>query len=200
MTTSGTAAVILAAGASRRFGAPKQLAEFAGQSLIQRVCETALAADLQPLVVVLGAHATSVAAQIRHLPVDCTHNEEWASGMASSLRCGIQHLSRIARSQAAAVSLVDQPLIHAAHLQALCALRVSAQVQIAATRYGDTLGAPAVFDRALFDQLCALRGDRGAGKLIRASTSRVALTFDDAAIDIDHPDDLASAYRRRDRS
>lgn len=198
MTASATAGVILAAGASRRFGAPKQLARFAGQPLILRVCEIALAAELQPLVVVLGACAEDVAARIQHLPVECAYNDQWASGMASSLRCGIQHLERITHSQAAAISLVDQPLIDAAHLKALCALRARAQVHIAATRYGDTLGAPAVFARALFDQLCALRGDRGAGALIRASASRVALAFEDAAIDIDRPEDLETAHRRRD--
>ena len=197
MSESTTAGVILAAGASRRFGRPKQLAEYAGQPLLTRACETALAADLTPLVVVLGANAARVQSAVDGLPVHCVRNPEWASGMASSLRCGILRVQQLAECRAVAVLLADQPFIDAAHLRQLCAARVRDQVDIAATRHGDTLGAPAVFHQSLFDQLCALHGDRGAGALIRASTSRIALTCEDAALDVDRPEDLVAAHRRR---
>lgn len=192
MTVAG---VILAAGASRRFGAPKQLAEFAGQPLVQRACDTALAADLQPVVAVLGAHAPAVASALDDSPVHCLVNEQWATGMASSVRVGVDYIARLHRVQvdAVAILLADQPLVDAAHVRALCTQRVRARVDIAATRYGQALGAPAVFARALFDRLCALSGDRGAGAIIRAHKSLIALTCEMGALDIDRPEDLERA-------
>ena len=193
--TATVAGVILAAGASRRFGAPKQLAEWAGRPLVQRACDTALAADLQPVVAVLGAHAQAVAHALGDAPVHCLINERWDTGMASSLRVGVDHIARLEHVNAVAVLLADQPLIDAAHVRALCVARAIGRVDIAATRYGQVLGAPAVFARALFDQLCALSGDRGAGAIIRAHASRVTLTCERGALDIDRPEDLTRARR-----
>src|SRR3954467_3092348 len=79
---------ILAAGASTRMGAPKQLLELDGQPLLLRTVEAALASSAWPVVVVLGANAEKIRPTLARLPVLLTENPAWAEGMAASIRAG----------------------------------------------------------------------------------------------------------------
>ena len=118
-----TAAVVLAAGAARRFGSPKQLAVLHGEPLVARACGVALAAELHPVAVVLGAHAEQVAAALPRDQVVPLFNPRWNQGLATSLRRGLDYLARHAGDDDFAVLLADQPLIEAEHVRALVALR-----------------------------------------------------------------------------
>lgn len=89
---SQIAAVILAAGASTRMGTPKQLLQWQGRSLLRSIVETAIAADCDPIIIVLGASSDLVQAEISDLPVQVVNNPEWRTGMGSSIRTGIQAL------------------------------------------------------------------------------------------------------------
>ena len=84
-----TAGIILAAGGSARFGSPKQLLDFHGKPFVRVIAETALAAGLDPVEVVTGAHADEVEAAVRDLPVKIIRNPEWEGGQSSSIRVGI---------------------------------------------------------------------------------------------------------------
>jgi nicotine blue oxidoreductase len=194
---------VLAAGASRRFGSPKQLAPIDGVPMLQRVLETAQAA-LPPipsdttdapasrLSVVLGAHAEAVRAGVierlaapRPAVVLCP---DWELGMAYSLRCGLATLAA-SDAEAALLLLGDTPYITADDLRRLVeAWRASPEVPAAAA-YNGTIGAPCILPRAAWPELAALEGDRGAGAWLRAqhakgsAISRVPII--DAARDID---------------
>lgn len=180
-----TAGVVLAAGAGRRFGGVKQLASLGGEPLVRRACRTALDAALDPVLVVLGAHADAVAAAIRDLPVRALYHAAWRRGMGGSLAAAIAALAPDPAIAAAAVLLADQPWIPAGHVRALCARRAAADAPVAATRAGDVVGAPAVFARALFPALAALTGDRGARALIAAHADAIAIRLEAAASDVD---------------
>jgi molybdenum cofactor cytidylyltransferase len=88
-----TAGIILAAGESTRFGAPKQLLEWKGKPFVRHVAETALQAGLWPVVVVTGFHAADVDSSLNGLPVNIIHNPEYQQGQSTSIRAGIQSLT-----------------------------------------------------------------------------------------------------------
>ncbi|HKD35269.1 MAG TPA: NTP transferase domain-containing protein, partial [Pirellulales bacterium] len=77
---------ILAAGASRRLGQPKQLIELRGEPLLRRQCRMTIEADIGPVAVVLGSHANGCAATIADLPVARHINENWQEGLGASIR------------------------------------------------------------------------------------------------------------------
>ena len=184
------AAVVLAAGASTRLGAPKQLVECAGEPLVRRAARAALDAGADPVIVVLGAHADVVRPALDSLMVDVVLNEAWPTGLASSLAAG-HRAAMDARADAVLVTLADQPLVDAAALRRMLAAFPGPH-RVVASSYGDALGVPAVFGHEHVAELSALAGDAGAGAWLRhraGAVTRVAL--DGAALDVDTPADVA---------
>ena len=145
-------AVLLAAGASRRLGQPKQLLAYRGRPLIQHAAATLLASRCRPVLVVLGAEADRAGAALADLPVELVHNPRWADGVGTSIAAGIAAAS--ARGAGGAVlSLVDQALVTGATIDRLLAARDATGRSIVAARYADTVGVPAYFAAAAFAQL-----------------------------------------------
>ncbi len=181
------AAIILAAGASRRLGSAKQLAIVGGQRLLERTVDTCVAAELSPVFVVLGARADEIETACRLSAAVILRNEAWECGSASSIYEGISALE--GRDCDAAVLLTcDMPFVTADHLRALVALAEEKQ-QSAASEGEGWSGVPACFLRASFPDLLALRGDVGARKLLKDSP-RIRLGND---VDVDTSEDLAKA-------
>ncbi len=89
-TFERTAGIILAAGESTRFGAPKQLLDWKGKPFVRQLAETALQAGLWPVVVVTGFHAADVESALNSLPVKIIHNPEYQQGQSTSIRAGVQ--------------------------------------------------------------------------------------------------------------
>jgi molybdenum cofactor cytidylyltransferase len=185
-------AIILAAGASTRMGAPKQLIELAGKPLVVRAAEAALASPAWPVVVVLGAHAEQVRPVLARLPVLVAENPAWAEGMASSIRAGIDMLRQFSRAlDAAVIALCDQPGFSAAVIDQLVAAQRSTGRGIVAARYSGRQGAPALFLREHFPALAALTGEEGARALLNDDPGRVAaVELPGLALDLDRPEDL----------
>jgi molybdenum cofactor cytidylyltransferase len=189
------AAVLLAAGGSRRLGQPKQLVELDGRPLVRRAAQAALAAGCSPVLAVLGARAREVAAALAGLGVEAVPNEAHAEGIASSIRAGVAAAGRATPAcDGVLLLLVDQPRADAALLARLLARFAQGRGErIAACAYGGGLGAPAIFPRAQLPELAALRGDRGAKPLLEAARGRVLeVPFPGGALDVDTPDDLAA--------
>ncbi len=190
-------AVILAAGASTRMGAPKQLLELDGRPLVVRAAEAALASPAWPVVVVLGAHAESIRPALARLPVLIADNPAWAEGMAASIRAGIATLRQFSRGlDAAVIALCDQPAFSAATIATLVAAQRATGRSIVAARYGGRHGAPALFLREHFPALGALTGEEGARALLNDDPARVAaVDLPELALDLDTPADVAAFAR-----
>ena len=186
--------VLLAAGASTRMGTPTQLLELAGQPLLVRAVEAALASPAWPVVVVLGAHAEKIRPTLARLPVLTTENPAWAEGMASSIRAGVTTLQQFSRRlDAALIALCDQPAFSAATIAQLVAAQRSTGRSIVAARYSGRHGAPAVFLREHFDTLIHLTGEEGARTLLNGDPGRVAaVDLPALAVDLDTPADFAA--------
>jgi CTP:molybdopterin cytidylyltransferase MocA len=169
------AAIILAAGSSGRFGRPKQLLAFRGESLVRRTVRIASEAGCDEVIVVAQPGA------LRELHATIVENAGFAEGMASSIRAGVE----AAGNARVLLMLCDQPLITPEHLRALLAI----DAPVVATGYSGIRGVPAAFAPELRDELLALRGDRGARAIIERHDAR-AIVFEDAAVDIDTVADL----------
>lgn len=199
MTSGTTAAVILAAGPSRRMGEPKQLVEVAGQTLLGRAVSTALSSSCRPVVVVLGAHAERLRRELAGLDATVVEHPAWSDGIGSSLRCGIEAVRRERAVDSAVLLLCDQPLVTSQLIDRLVAAHRASGAPIVACEYAETVGVPALFGRTLFDELAALPPEAGAKQVIaRHGTDVVRVPFPAAAFDLDTPADVARARARRD--
>ena len=182
-------AIVLAAGASRRFGSPKQLVRFGGQLLLQRVIATATELTGSAVSVVLGAHAAEIAANLPPGNASIVINRGWQEGIASSIRSAVSRLP--GACDGALIMLGDQPMVGSHGLNRLAAAWRRQPRSIVASRYGSVTGVPAIFPRWCFNDLAALRGDQGARVLIsRYSDYVVRLAHPEAEVDIDYPEDL----------
>ena len=190
-TPSQIAAVILAAGASTRMGTPKQILQWRGKSLLRSITETAIAADCDPIIVVLGASGDRIQAQIIDLPVQIINNPQWQTGMGSSIRNGIQALlDRNPNVRAAILLLCDQPFVSPQIIWQLRSVYDATNQSIVASRYQDTIGVPALFDRQLFPELLKLDCAEGAKVVIKNHLNTTAtIDFPQGSIDLDTPQD-----------
>jgi len=185
------AAIVLAAGGSRRLGRPKQLVLHRGQSLVRSAAEAALGAGYDPVVVVIGARAEEVAAELGDLALTCVENPDWSSGIASSILAGLSAVRETTpATRGVLLTTCDQP-----HLDAEILLRIreafdGSEGCRVACEYDGTIGTPALFERSLFSDLAALDGDRGAKRLLqRDPRSLRVVPWPAGAIDVDHPGD-----------
>lgn len=183
-------AIVLAAGAARRFGALKQLQPIEGEALLLRVARRAAAAA-DHTAVVLGAHAETLAPLLAEEPFVLHVNTQWANGLASSIRTGIAALPPTCAG--AMLVLADQMAIRAEHYAQLAALWRQSPDSIVAAHYGGRAGAPAIFPRRLFAALLALEGDVGAQSVLREHANALrTLAMPSAALDLDTPADLTA--------
>jgi molybdenum cofactor cytidylyltransferase len=182
-------AIVLAAGASGRFGSPKQLVRVDGRPLMHTVVSRSVEVAGHSTLVVLGANAAELAPLLRHTPATIVINRDWADGLASSIRAGVSSLPGFCTG--VMLVLADQAAVTAEDLRRLAGTWRRQPDYIVAAQYGSTLGAPAIFPNAYFRALTELRGDRGASVLFHRNPDRVVrVPMDSAALDIDTPEDL----------
>jgi molybdenum cofactor cytidylyltransferase len=185
----GLYAVVLAAGASTRFGSPKQLVRVAGRPLLHTAVTRAAEVTGNALIVVLGAGAADLAPLLKHSPGSVVVNHEWREGLASSIRAGLARLPGSCR--AVMLLLADQAAVTADDLRRLAGSWRKQPLHPAAALYSGTVGVPAIFPRSAFRDLAGLHGDEGARRLLRRGFDQlVRVPMPSAAIDIDTPEDL----------
>jgi molybdenum cofactor cytidylyltransferase len=175
-------------------GRPKQLLSIEGRPLLELVVAQVCASRLDDVVVVVGADAELIQVSIDLGRARFVVNQEYASGMSSSLRAGMAALP--ADMTHAVIILGDQPVISAALLDELLDLQAASGLPAAAFCFDGLLHPPVVLARELWSDVAALEGDVGCRAIIRARPERVAAlpmpTSSRHPVDIDTPDD----YRR----
>lgn len=193
--------VVLAAGGSSRMGRPKQLLPLRGKLLLQHVLDAALASCLDEIVVVLGADAERVHGALA-LPAGSrlrvVVNPRYEEGLSESIRCGLAATS--SRATTAAILLGDQPGIDAAFIDQMIRAHEVAGKDATRPVFGGTgeqrvPGHPVLFEKALWPELRALRGDEGARRVLREHAERIheMRSIAPGFEDIDTPDDYARA-------
>jgi molybdenum cofactor cytidylyltransferase len=202
------AAIVLAAGASTRYGQPKQLLPVGGKTMLQHVVDVVLASPVDQTIVVLGHRAGEIGASVRRgLPTaadksaDIVTNEEWQAGLSTSVQAGL----RAIRSdiQAALFVLADQPAITPGIIAALLGRYRETGAPIVVPTYRGERGNPALFDRSLFAELMEVRNDKGGRQLIDRyanRTEKVEVGSEAVLVDVDTEEDyqrFKEAYGQR---
>ena len=188
-----TGIVILAAGASSRMGAPKQLLHIDGISLIKRMTEMAMETPCYPIVVVLGANRQIIRKELERMPITVIDNPQWENGMSSSIKMGLAGSYMTYKELEAIIFLtVDMPLVSAELIQKMVekAKTINGNTEsspdIVACKYNGQIGIPVLFKRKLFNDLLELSGDSGAKKVILANKEQTAtIDFPEGKIDLD---------------
>jgi CTP:molybdopterin cytidylyltransferase MocA len=184
------AIVILAAGGSRRLGEPKQLVSFRGEPLIRYLARTAAAFDADNLIVVVGGNACECVEALENTGVDIVGNPFWETGLASSIRLGVER-AEARGAQAVLLLLADQPLLDSEIIAQYVERMTGKPDQIIAADHGAVIGPPMLFGSDWFSDLKTLEGDQGARHLVRARKETIDLVqWPDGSIDIDTPEDL----------
>jgi len=182
---------ILAAGASRRLGQPKQLVKLNGEPLLRRQSRIAIEAAIGPVTVILGCRADRCAATIADLPLVTRLNENWMEGMASTIRVAA---SAAIQTCAAGLLIVqcDQYRVTAADLQRLHAGWTETKTRSCRSHHGEYFGPPVIFPARCFDALLKLSGDEGARRVLAnlAPNEIVSVDLPNAAYDLDLPSQL----------
>lgn len=191
-------AVVLAAGSSSRMGHPKQTLQFRGESLLRRAAQAAISAGCYPVIVVTGAHSELSRRELEGLDVLEVLNASWQTGMASSVRAGLEGIISSDRDVEATVLLLcDQPHVTAEVIHGLVEAYRSTENPIIASSYGGTFGVPALFSRTLFAEMTRLEGKAGAKEIIRRHAREAHfLPFPDGEVDVDTPDDFSRLIER----
>jgi len=181
--------LVLAAGASRRFGSPKQLACHRGRPLLEHALAAMAAAEgLERRAVVLGAGAAQVREAVDLHGFEVVVCEDWEEGQAASLRAGVAALADTV--DAVVVTLGDQPEIDPRAIERILRARDGRSDAIRAT-YGGRPGHPVLLEAPLLRELPRLRGDAGArGLLATAAVALVACDGLGSDLDIDLPEQI----------
>lgn len=191
------AGIVLAAGAARRMGSNKMRLRLDGEPLVRRAARRALAAGLDPVVVVLGRDADEVAEEIADLPCDLVVNEEFTGPTSGSLHLGLRRLPDA--TEGAVIVLGDMVEVTDSMIRALLDAARATPDPLVVSRYGDVTAPPLLFRRSLFPELLAWTGE-GCGKAVvrRHRDEAVFLDWPVAAlVDIDTPGDFERVVGRR---
>jgi molybdenum cofactor cytidylyltransferase len=164
--------LVLGAGASSRFGQPKQLSPFRGSTLLGWVINQAeQATELDEVIVVLGRAADEIREKVAFGNAKVVENPVFGEGCASSYRAGIGAIDP--RSDAILILLGDQPGVDPETINRVADEWRRGDGQIALASYRGRNGHPMLFARPLFDELVALHGDKAAWKLVDANPDLV---------------------------
>jgi len=184
--------IILAAGGSSRMGTSKQLLIHRdSKTLIRHIVELATKTALRPVVVVLGANNELIQNELTGLNVRLAINDQWTSGISSSIKLGLTETLNVQPTLDAVLFLVcDQPFVNASLIENIVAKYIKTGKQVIACHYKNSRGTPALFDRSFFNLLLLLKGDKGARQIIHQFPEQIGLVnFEDGLFDIDTEED-----------
>ncbi len=187
------AAMVLAAGESRRFGSPKQLLPWGETTLLEHVVNVALKSTVEKTIVVLGHRAEQFSGLLQGRPLQVVINEEWRGGLSTSVKAGLRALP--ANCDACLFLLADQPNVTSQLVDSVLRRYRRTLAPIVAPVHRGRRGNPVLFSRRLFPELLETEGDQGGRELIlrhRDQMELVEVGEEDIFLDIDTIDD----YRR----
>jgi len=186
-------AIVLAAGGSSRFGAPKQLLPWGDNTMLGHVVDVALSSPVASVVVVLGYRADEVRKAVEGRTVRVLVNERWQDGISTSIRTGLTALALEPDTEAAIFFLADQPAVTPEVVAAVIKRYYQTRKPIIAPTCRGRRGNPVLFDRSAFLELASLKGDSGGRTVIARHpdwVEKVEVPDERVFLDVDTPEDL----------
>jgi len=183
------AGIVLAAGTSSRMGVNKMLLKLDGETILRRTVSRAVAAGLEPVLVVLGHEAERARGELSGLACEPVLNADYLLGITASLHAGLAKVP--ARSAAAMVILADMPFVTSSMIASLVDRYRQSAAPLVISDYAGVDAPPMLYDRSLFSELQAMKGE-GCGKQVvkRHRGEALALSWPAAALaDVDVPAD-----------
>jgi len=181
------AGIVIAAGKAARYGQPKQLLDWKGESFVHAVAKTALNAGLDPVVIVTGAYADSVVKAVKDLNVMIMNNDDWERGQGTSIRSGVSAVH--SRVGSCIFLLVDQPQVNTSILRALVEKHAEGMYPVVAPMVLDQRANPVLCDRVTFTDLMQLDGDVGGRAIFHKHRVEYLPWHDDRMLlDVDTPE------------
>ncbi len=181
---------MLAAGSSTRMGRSKQLLQVGNTTLLRHTVQVATSVSHARTIVVLGARENLHRAEIKDLPVEVAHNQNWETGIGSSIKVGAKHVSGLAHMAGVIILVCDQPHVDVELLNNLIASHEKCGKLIVASAYANTIGVPALFDISLLQKLLGLENEQGAKALFTKYQDKLeTVAFAKGAIDLDTEED-----------
>jgi len=168
--------LLLAAGASKRMGKPKQLLPWGNKTLIEHQIHVLLETN-NKVSVVLGAYSDKISGIIKKFPIEIYTNKDWKNGMGSSISYGLKMLlEKHPEVDAVLISLIDQPLIKSTHFKKMTDLFQPGnnEIIVSYSKKGWS-GSPVLFDKVYFKELLKLKGDEGAKRIVHKYRNSVKL-------------------------
>ena len=172
--------LILAAGASRRLGEPKQLLAYRGRTLLDATLSAARACGFEQLLVTLGAASAQVRSTVDLGNAEVVENPEYSTGCSSSIAAALRSVD--SRADGLVLLLGDQPGIKPSDVARLTA---DAKGSMAVCRYDDGLGHPMWFRRHMFTELSQLHGDKAVWRLLHSGQYEVREVPVEGAVPVD---------------
>lgn len=163
-----TAAVVLAAGGSKRLGRTKQLEPWGDTNLLSHVVARTLEFPVDEVWVVIGHDSDRILEEADLGDAFVVENLEWEEGIASSLRVALDALTRLSRCDRALIVIGDQPDVPVETVEELMASHDVEGRPVTLPKYRYNWGNPVIVDRSLWARLMSLEGDEGAKRLWQA--------------------------------
>jgi len=185
------AILIFAAGNSSRLGRPKQLLDYRGGNLLNRIIAESVFFANEAVVVVTGSRRQAIEDTIKYEPVFICHNSNWRNGMASSIQAGLKRLLLLYPGlRSCIITVCDQPYLDAEIFHSLAVAQQQTGKGIVTSAYAGGIGVPVLFTDRYFDALLQLEGQEGAQKLlVKYKNDLAIIPFPKGNIDIDTDED-----------
>ena len=174
-------AILLAAGQSKRmFGENKLVKKIQGIPLIKHSVKNILASSVDELIIVLGYQKEIIEKLIdKNNKIKCVFNKDFESGMASSIKTGLNHLSK--NTEAFFICLGDMPMVNHDIYNQL--IKSKDNKEIIVPTYKEQQGNPVLFDKSMKEKVLDIRGDVGAKKILELNKNKILnLEIDDQSI------------------
>ena len=196
-SSNSMAAIILAAGQSRRMGETnKMTVEVMGKPMVRHVGEAVHNSAIENAVVITGHRADEVETALQGLELSAYFNPDYTQGLSASIACGIKSLTEDVSS--ALILLGDMPLITSDMIDLLANAALKNPDHVIVSTHQGKRGNPVLWPRAFFDELCTIQGDVGARHIMAANQDRVIEVElgEAASLDLDTPEAVRLIHDR----
>lgn len=187
------AAIILAAGLSRRMGRPKMLLPWGERTVLGQVLTTLRKAGIEQRIVITGAEREQVEEIARQEGAECLYNPDYASGeMLSSIQAGLQALESRAEVQAVLICLGDQPQLEVGVVREVVKAWHETQAPLIAPTYAGRRGHPWLVARTYWHEMMALHPPATARMFLHAHAAEIyhlPVQTDSILKDLDTPEE-----------